>query len=196
MIRKLKYLLFIACAALLGASVAGSQVLHAGEQTPPPFRVGVGASAFTPDFHDGTMLGVTLWGDYTPRIFTHHVDGLSVSAELRDLNYHRSASQTDLREDTYLGGFTYQWRRFNDWRPYARGMLGYGTIRFGPIDAYTNDSRTISSYGGGVDFRLDRNLWLRADYEYQRWPALFNRNLHPQGVTVGLVYDFHWRLAQ
>lgn len=195
-LRQLKCLLFVACTCLLGADLAECQVAHSGEQNQPPFRLGVGASAFSPDFNDGTMLGVTLWADYTPTFFTRHLDGLSITGQLRDLNYHRSASQTGLRQNSYLGGLTYQWRHFENWHPYVRGARGYGSISFGPISSYSSDSRTIWSFAGGSDFRLDRNLWLRAEYERQSWPGLFGRDLHPHGASLGLVYDFHFRVAQ
>lgn len=196
MINKLKFFLFLACTCMLGGDSVEAQVVHSGEQIPPPFRLGVGPSAIAPDFESGTMIGVTLWVDYTPNVFNRHVPGLYVSGQVRDLNYHRSASQTDLRENSYQAGLAYRVRHFENWQPYVRGAAGFGSIRFGPISSYSSDSRTIWSVTGGSDFRLSDNLWIRAEYERQTWPGLFNRDLHPRGASLGLVYDFHWRFAQ
>jgi opacity protein-like surface antigen len=45
--------------------------------------------------------------------------------------------------------------------------------------------------GGGVEYRLWRNIWARGDYEYQTWSVFPTptTNLHPQGFTAGITYD-------
>ena len=89
----------LSLAASLAAGSASAQVSPTGERQEAPFTVGAGGSAFTPDFNDGVMLGVTFWADYRPGFIARHAGGLSIAGELRDLNYRRSASQTNLRED-------------------------------------------------------------------------------------------------
>ena len=171
----------------------GAQVISAAEHQYSPFAVGVGASLLTPDFNGGSMMGVAFWGDYSPPILVRHIGGLSIAAEVRDLNYLRSSSQSKLREDTYLAGFRYEWQRYASVRPYGRAMMGYGSIEFPPIGTYHHDSREVTAFTGGVDLRLHEDVWVRADYEYQIWPNLFGAGIHPQGVTVGVMYNFRSR---
>lgn len=173
---------------------ARAQASASGQYDYSPFAVGAGASLFSPDFNKGLMMGVNFWVDYRPQFIARHVAGLSVAAELRDLNYHRSASQTKLREDTYQGGFRYEWQRYENVRPYGRVMAGYGSISFPPTSSgYEHDSRAITAFSGGADFRIEGNAWMRADYEYQIWPNLFSTGIHPQGVSVGVIYNFRPR---
>jgi hypothetical protein len=52
--------------------------------------------------------------------------------------------------------------------------------------------------GGGLDVRVFRAVWVRADYEYQYWPNFWitkanpttGAGLDPQGLTVGAIYHF------
>lgn len=55
---------------------------------------------------------------------------------------------------------------------------------------YTHDTRDVFASGGGLNYRLVHQLWVRADYEYQMWPDLFKKTLEPQGFTLGASYDF------
>ncbi len=177
----------------LAPFTARGQTVSAGQYQYSPFAVGAGASLFSPDFNSGTMLGVAFWVDYRPQFIARHVEGLSVAMELRDLNYKRSAAQTNLREDTYLGGFRYEWQRYDGVRPYGRALVGYGNIEFPPTGTYHHDNRITTAFSGGADFRINGDVWLRADYEYQIWPNLFGTGIHPQGVTVGVMYNFRSR---
>jgi opacity protein-like surface antigen len=59
-----------------------------------------------------------------------------------------------------------------------------------------NQTRTVTSLGGGVELRAFRNVWVRIDYEHQSWPDFFFKGTHPvatlnpQGFTVGALYHF------
>ena len=44
--------------------------------------------------------------------------------------------------------------------------------------------------GGGLEYRIFRPIWVRADYEYQDWGTLLGNTLNPQGFTVGVAYEF------
>ncbi len=44
--------------------------------------------------------------------------------------------------------------------------------------------------GGGLEYRIFRPIWVRADYEYQDWGTLLGNTFNPQGITVGVAYEF------
>jgi hypothetical protein len=45
----------------------------------------------------------------------------------------------------------------------------------------------VTTFGGGVDYRLSRKFTLRAfDFEYQRWNV--TPTLYPYGGSVGMSY--------
>jgi len=171
-----------------------------------PLSIGAGISAYNPDDGHGHLLGGTLWIDYTFKYVPHFLHGIGLEAEARDLNYARSATLPPaLREDTASGGLIYSWPRYRNFRPYAKAMLGYGNTDYGdnPHVANNRESRTITSGGGGLDYRVSRNIWLRVDYEYQSWPDFYKHRsigfppfyppagrLNPQGFTVGAIYHF------
>jgi opacity protein-like surface antigen len=131
----------------------------------------------------------------------HLLRGIGLEVEARDLNYGRSATQPpDLRDDVASGGVIYSWHRFRSIRPYGKFLMGYGNTDEGSLVSTVrwHDSRTVTSMGGGVEYRAWRSVWVRADYEYQTWPDFFKHSnpaipqglLNPQGFTVGAMYHF------
>ncbi len=79
--------------------------------------------------------------------------------------------------------------------------MGFGNADDGydsRINKYIHDSRTVTSFGGGLDYQATKRVWVRADYEYQTWPSFFKHTnpairpgrLNPQGFTVGAMYHF------
>jgi opacity protein-like surface antigen len=90
----------------------------------------------------------------------------------------------------------YTWLHFHNIRPYAKFFAGYGNTDYGTLttpERRYHDSRTITSVGGGAEFRAYRNLWVRADYEYQFWHDFYFQStpageLNPQGFTFGASY--------
>jgi hypothetical protein len=45
----------------------------------------------------------------------------------------------------------------------------------------------VITYGGGVDYRLNRKFTIRcADFEYQQWQV--NPTIWPYGLSAGLSY--------
>lgn len=170
-----------------------------------PYAIGAGLSGYNPDYEQGHLLGGTLWIDYfltgrAPSILR----GVGLEVEARDLNYGRSSTEpANLREDVVQGGLIYSWPHFGGFRPYAKFSEGYGNTDYeSSALSRHHDSRTIMSGGGGFEFLVLRNLWLRADYEYQSWPDFFKHpatpeeparpaeRLNPQGFTVGAVVHF------
>ena len=204
----------LAALILLAALPAVAQVVPSAERGGLPLVAGAGFSGFNSDWGQDAfgrvryMEGTTVWVDWN---FTHlpgpdFLKGLGVEVEGRDINLGLPASLSDaelhdtglnMRQVTALGGVLYTVRRFHRVHPYGKGLAGLGRINFPPLPAsppaYRRDSRTITAFGGGADLRAWRNIWVRADLEYQIWPDLFGspHPLTPTGITIGAVYDFN-----
>jgi opacity protein-like surface antigen len=166
-----------------------------------PLAIGAGFSGYNPDDGHTHLLGGTLWIDYTLPVVPHILRGIGIEAEARDLNYGRSATaEPDLREDVASGGVIYSWPHYHKFHPYGKFLMGFGNtdeedkregLKF-------HDSRTVTSFGGGLEYRAFKSIWVRGDYEYQSWPDFFKHStptppagrLNPQGFTAGAMYHF------
>jgi opacity protein-like surface antigen len=195
----------------LGLSLAllfACSAYHAVAQTAPaakeaklPLAIGAGFSGYNPDEGHTHLLGSTVWIDYFPSQMPEFLRGIGIEAEARDLNYDRSsAASPNLREDVAGGGVIYSWPRYRNFRPYGKFFMAYGNTDYEGLNQKRhNDSRTVTSVGGGVEYRAFRSVWVRADYEYQWWPDFFKHAgntlpaglLNPQGFTVGALYHFN-----
>jgi opacity protein-like surface antigen len=180
---------------------AFAQVVPAATEKRQILAAGAGLSDYNPDWDQGRLYGGTAWLDYTPNWVPSVLQGIGLEAEGRDLNYGRSSASPNLREDTIEGGVIYAWPHFRNLRPYGKFLAGYGNR---DAEGYNqlryHDSRTILAAGGGLDYRVYRNVWVRADYEYQHWPDMHFKDLnnvvtpigpmHPNGFTLGALYHF------
>ena len=162
-----------------------------------PIAVGMGLSGFSPDFGSGLLMGGTLWIDYTPARVPQILQGIGIEAEGRDLSLNRSSSQPpNLREDVASGGVIYFWRGNDKVRPFAKALFGLGNIDYELGNSVRrHDTRTVTSLGGGLEYRAFQNIWVRGDYEYQFWPDFWKNatpagQLTPQGFSIGVSYDF------
>jgi opacity protein-like surface antigen len=197
----------LAALIVCSASSVLAQTAPAAMQGNIPLSIGAGISGYNPNDGHGHLLGGTLWIDYTLPHMPHILQGIGLEAEARDLNYGRSTTEpADLREDTAAGGVIYSWPRYRYFRPYAKVMAGYGNADEETLAApfvRWHDSRTITSGGGGIEYRVYRSIWVRVDYEYQSWPDFYKHpsygvppvyppagRLNPQGFTVGAMYHF------
>jgi opacity protein-like surface antigen len=177
---------------------AFAQTAPAATEATPHLAIGAGFSGYNPDYGHGHLLGGTLWIDYSPNLGPPLLHGFGIEVEARDLNYGRSSSQpANLREDAAGGGVIYSWHRYRNIRPYGKVLIGYGNADYGedPLAAYNHQTRTVTSEGGGLEYRVSQSIWVRADYEYQTWPDFFKNTapagkLNPQGFTVGALYHF------
>jgi opacity protein-like surface antigen len=205
---------------------AVSQVNPAGEEGRMPLSVGAGATSFHLDWgedangHRRPIWGATLWIDWHFYSLPRYLNGLGIEAEARDVSkwgpvelskgypdYNCDGNSppncepnpSGLREDTAEGGVLYTWRRYAKIHPYAKFLIGFGSMDFPAGDAYTrtgvpytHDTRTIYAPGGGLEYRLMRKVDVRADYEYQFWPDFLGHPhaLNPNGISVGATYSF------
>jgi opacity protein-like surface antigen len=183
--------LIVASLLLAAAFPVSAQVVPTAEQHGLPLVVGVGFSDFYTDW-DGRIDGVTVWADWNFYRAPSLLRGLGIEAEFRDLNYARTGTVPELRQDTAAIGAIYTWRHYRRVHPYAKYLVGVGSIDFGHMSpTYSHDSRTIYTPGGGIEYRAWRNVWVRGDYEYQYWTNFFRHHtMNPNGFTVGVSYDF------
>jgi len=193
---RLKPTLGLIFAALVACAVPPmhAQSVPAAWERTLPLAAGGGISDFDVDWGKSRMMGVAAWVDYFPRWLPTRLQGLGIEAEARDLNFGRpSTLPSNFRLTTGGGGAIYTWRHFRDFRPYAKFLGSFGSLDFKVKNpAYTHDTRTVTTAGAGFEYRAYRNIWVRADYEYQFWPQLFQhkQTLDPQGITIGGSYHF------
>jgi opacity protein-like surface antigen len=195
--------LTLAVLFVCAASSVFAQAVLSGRENRIPLSFGGGIAGYKPDIDHGHLLGPTLWFDYLPNQLPHWMRGFGIEAEAHDLNYIRSDSEPpDLRQDYAGGGPIYSWPHYKNYRPYVKYDFGFGNTDNETVGGHRfHDTRTINAYGGGLDIRTTKNVWLRVDYEYQVWPNYFKATLphgvlNPRGITIGAMYHFHLLRSQ
>jgi hypothetical protein len=181
------------CAALFVAAVfpVYSQVPPAARQGSVPIVIGAGFSDFSIDWAHSRMEGISAWVDWYPNRMPTALHGLGVEAAGNDINYGLPPGFTRMRQDTGEGGLIYAWNRFHNFRPYVKYLAGIGSIDFPSTTAYTHDTFSVFSPGGGLEYRAWGHVWIRGDYEYQFWHHTFGpTDLTPNGFIIGASYDF------
>ena len=179
----------------IGAALpARAQVTYSAQEGKLPFTVGAGFSDFSDDWgvQNPRQVGITMWVDWRLPHMPPILDGLGLEFEGRDVNYGTPSYLPGHRMDTALGGPIYQFRRKGRIRPFGKYVMGIGSIDFpSPGNFYSHDTRSVFEPGVGADVRFWSRFSARAEYDYQFWHAIFGpRDLNPNGVTVGVVYDF------
>lgn len=163
------------------------------------FAIGAGISWLNPDYSAGSIYGGTLWADYSLRRLVPFLPGLGLELEAHDSHFDRSSGELILREDAALGGVTYSISRFRKVRPYGKFEAGLGNVDYlvSATRSY-HQSRTVTGFGGGLDYLALRKLSMRLGYEYQYLPDFFlglpakptSTPLEFQCVTLGAMYRF------
>jgi len=190
--------------AVLAVSFLLSAAVPASPQTVPEYRekggipleVGAGFSDFNIDFGQGRREdGGTVSADWTLRRMPHLLHGLGIDGAGRDIVFDAPAAVSFVEYRTVGGGAIYHFPRPHNIVPYVRTGEGYGWLKFLPGYApgtYHSDTRGYFYAGGGADFHAYHHLWIRADYEFQRWQQLFGDpgRLTPNGFTIGPEFDF------
>ena len=169
------------------------QVSPAASQGSVPIAVGAGYSDYNIDWCcDRREDGGTFWADWTIRQMPRILQGVGIEAEARDLSLNPPAAVSFFRYDTAGGGIIYHFLRPRYIHPYAKVFEEFGSIDFRPGPGYSHDTRNFLAIGGGADVRAWGHIWVRADYEYQRWLDILGspHALTPNGFTFGPEYDF------
>ncbi len=194
--------LVVALVVFCATGRAAAQAAPAATQARSPLAIGAGFSGYNADSGHGHLLGGTLWIDYSPSRVPQALRGIGIEAYGHDLNYGRSKSQPpNLRQDVGGGGVFYSWPGWRNIRPYGKFEMGFGNEDFEAINSNgtprrVNQTRTVTTLGGGVELLAFRSVWVRVDYGYEFWPNFFYRSakpvaqLNPQGFTVGAIYHF------
>ena len=179
--------LVLAALITLSTLPAFAQVAPAAKISGFPLGVGGGLSDYDLDFGYGSrMIGLSAWADY--KLF----HGLGVEAEGTFIFADKPDRITRMKQDSFKGGGIYKTRAFYGVRPYVKGLVGWGNIQFpsrNPL--YTEDTYTEYAVGGGAEYRIWKDLFARADYEYEMWEKFHGPNaLTPNGYTFGAMYYF------
>jgi len=175
----------LAILALLSGLPAVAQVAPAAKVGGLPLSVGAGLSDYSVDYGPGRrMLGVSAWADYN--IFR----GIGIEAEGTSIFADKPQALSKMRQDTIKGGFVYKFHPVFKINPYVKVLGGLGSIDFpdrNPL--YTHDTYGLAAAGAGAEYRVVRNLFVRADYEYERWSKFHGHHtLTPNGITIGATY--------
>lgn len=185
---------FLASLFTVVAIPAFSQVGPSATQGSLPLVVGAGFSDYDIDWGGGRREGgATVYADWNFRHIPRLMQGLGLEVSGRDLTVDAPASLSFFQYETGQGGAIYHYLRPRNIHPYAKAFGGFGRVKFEPgyyPSDYRSDTRSFIAFGGGADFHAWRQVWVRADYEYQRWEHIFGGTLTPNGFTVGPEYDF------
>jgi hypothetical protein len=165
----------------VGALFARAQVAPAATSRGMSLSAGGEGSAFQPDY-DGKGFAETspnrLYGigTYVDMKFTRWVQ---IEGEARWLHYNEFLG---ISQTTYQIGPRIPIHTYRKFTPYGKALWGFGTG-----STWLNGHATVLTFGGGVDYRLNRKFTLRAfDFEYQQWRV--TPTLYPYGGSVGLSY--------
>jgi hypothetical protein len=190
-------ILALLCFAFLSVALvsAHGQVVPSATERAFSVRAGALASAFQPDY---TNEGLAETGPYRLYGVGAYVDArftrwIQPELEMRwgrfnEWTCNNQCSGVD--ENTYSIGDRVPIITFHKFTPYGKVLVGLGNA------SWLNGTAFVLTYGGGVDYRLNRKFTIRcADLEYQQWPVTSTGPLgstsftiHPYGLSAGLSY--------
>jgi opacity protein-like surface antigen len=176
----MRFRVLMALTALLTAAACTRSVRAQAQPTasgPGSYvSAGFGYSAYQVDYGQRVLGGVMVFVDVHPT-WRYGVEG---EARLLRMN-----ASEDVTESTYLVG-PHIFLRQGRLRPYAKLLVGLGKINL-PFN-YAQGTFFAYAPGAGVDYTLSDRISLRLiDAEYQEWPQFTFGNLHPYGVSAGIV---------
>jgi hypothetical protein len=161
-------------AALLGQ--ASTTASRAGD-----LQVGGGYSNANTDYVPNRVSGFTGYFDFD---FYRH---FGVEGEFRFVK----DGGTNIYEKTYQVGGRYSRIYKNRYQPYLKVMYGRGVFNYA-INKETTANLAYNMFvgGGGLDYRIRRNITIRGDFEYQKWLGFPPNGLTPTVITIGGAYHF------
>jgi hypothetical protein len=184
-------ILALLCFAFSSAALvsAHGQVVPSATSRVLDVRAGAFGSAFQPDYLGGGEVGTTpnrLYGvgGYVDARFTRWIQP---EFEVRFLRFNElvedgfTVAQT---QNTYSLGDRIPIKTFHKFTPYGKVLAGLGNGDF-----LISGNVFVLTYGGGVDYRLNRKFTIRcADFEYQQWKVNSALTIWPYGLSAGLSY--------
>jgi Outer membrane protein beta-barrel domain len=176
-----------------------------GQATPTASRgadlqIGAGYTYADSDYVPNKIGGFAFYADYD----FLGLFGLEANFHrIKDPNPDPLVPSNHFSETTYEIGGRYT-RHFYHGRlaPYGKVLYGRGVASFpahelftpGGVEIYIdNFAYNLVSYGGGLDYRFNKRINLRADFEYQHWFASDRElpsGLSPWLFTFGGAYHF------
>ena len=195
--RSILALLCFAFSSVALVSAHGQEVPSATERV-LTVRVGGLASAFQPDYAGDPQVGAQTGpqrlygvGAYVDARFTRWIQP-EVEMRWGRFNEYQSGLQNQpIDENTYSIGDRVPIITFHKFTPYGKVLVGLGNA------SWLNGTAFVLTYGGGVDYRLNRKFTIRcADFEYQQWPVTSvdplggttSFTIRPYGLNAGLSY--------
>ena len=166
---------------------AGPTASRAGD-----LLIGAGYTSAESDY-GSRYTGFGIYGDFD---FSRH---FGVEANFHKVN---RGNGSTLYEKTYEVGGRY-FRTYSIFVPYAKIMVGRGVFNYPPYpppapqnQASANLAYNMFAGGLGTDIKVRPYLYLRADFEYQKWPGFKGtidgpaNGLTPELFTFGAAYHF------
>jgi opacity protein-like surface antigen len=157
---------------------AHGQVVPSATERVFTVRAGAFASAFQPDY---TNEGAAITGPYRVYGVGGYVDAhfsrwIQPELEVRFLRFNE---YNNVDENTYSLGERVPIKTFHKFTPYGKVLAGLGDA------SWLSGTAFVLTYGGGVDYRLNRKFTIRcADFEFQQWPVT---SVNPQGVSTSFT---------
>lgn len=162
------------CLGITGT--ARAQVTPAGDKGGLTISVGALGSGAWLQYGNRKTIGLTAVVDADTR------RRIGIEGEARWLEWHQSAG---VHAETYSIGARYHFDFKSRFQPYAKGLVGEGNFNF-PYNLASGHYLVLTA-GGGLDFRLNRLVYIRAaDFEYQDWPQFTYGNMNTAAVSAGL----------
>ena len=182
----MRFKLVLAALFFFAVLPAVGQVKPAANFSGIPLGVGVGFMDYSIGYAPGDrIMGVSAWADYS------FFRGLGLEAEGAALNFDAPARVGRFSQYTIKGGPIYKARSVFGLHPYVKALFGVTQGNFALRDNfyYTSDDFLNYSYGGGVEYKAWKNIYVRADYQYEFVrDYLILHDLNPNGVTIGATY--------
>ncbi|HEY3628163.1 MAG TPA: outer membrane beta-barrel protein [Terracidiphilus sp.] len=189
MVAKLLVALALSLVSVSCAAQAVPQVTH---RTPLATSLGVGMDYMSGDWGSANInrWGPSAWGTLT---IWHD---LSIIAEGHSMIVGGNQAASDYKYFTGGGGLVYTsdyWGRF---QPLFKGEAGFASLSHPPnLSGHLHDTRTIWTFGAGVEYHTVGQWWTRVEYDYDFFPDFHgttgqNHTLNPRGIIFGETFRF------
>jgi len=178
---------------------AHGQVVPSATERVFSVRAGALASAFQPDYAGGgvaytspqRLYGI---GGYVDARFSRWIQPEFEFRLLRFNEFIPGPTDAGIDQNTYsIGERVPIINNFHKFQPYGKFLVGLGN------GSWLLSNALVLTYGGGVDYRLNRKFTIRcADFEFQQWPVTAPNpipgqpgssfTVRPYGLSAGLSY--------
>jgi hypothetical protein len=175
---RLAVALAVALIALAMAGNAHAQVAASASSGGFGLSAGVTGSGEYIQYGERKMVGITGFADFDT------MNHFGIEGEARFVQFRQTA---DVHFTTYSAGLRYR-RNFHRFQPYVKGLIGEGFFNF-PYN-YATGHYLVTTAGGGLDYRISRNIHIRAaDAEWQYWPQFTYGSMTTLGVSTGIRFN-------